>query len=151
MQETWVWSMVSKDRTCCRTTHPSHHNYWVCSSPEAATTEPMYGSYRGLCAQSPGSTAREVTAMKARHHSQRADPALHNWSEPVCSCEDPAQPKINKIKKKKESPFQCRGHRLNPWLGTLTSHMLWGGWVRTPQLEKAACWNTDPAPPKVLK
>ena len=31
MQETWVWSLILEDTTCCRATKPEHHSYWACA------------------------------------------------------------------------------------------------------------------------
>ena len=31
MQETWVWSLIWEDPTCCGATKPVHHKYWTCA------------------------------------------------------------------------------------------------------------------------
>ena len=72
-QETWVWSLIRKEPTCCRATKPLCCNHWACAlKPEshnywahqAATTETCMP-------QSPCSTKRKATPMSSLSTSTR--------------------------------------------------------------------------------
>ena len=51
------------------------------------------------CTLEPWSKTREATVNRSLHTTTRVAPACHNQRKPVCGNEDPAQPKISKLKK----------------------------------------------------
>ena len=100
--------MVWEDPTCCGATKPVHHNCWG-------------------HALKPGSATWEATAMRRPHT------ATEEWPPPTAtraspgSNEDPAQPKINKLKKKKlvgriiKSQWSVSREMAEPWPTTASS------------------------------
>ena len=66
IQETWIWSLIQEDPTCCRTTKPVRHNYWACAP------EPGSGNY-WACAPEPGSHNYWACAL---------EPGSHNYWSP---------------------------------------------------------------------
>ena len=72
-------------------------------SPCTATTEPMLQSPRAtsteaMCHTAPGAHAclESVLCNKKSHCNEK--PTYHNQRKPMCSNEDPVQPKVSKIK-----------------------------------------------------
>ena len=68
VQETWVWSLLQEDPTCCRATKPMHRNYCVCA------LEPGSHNYWVHKLDSPCSAAREATEMRSLHTATREEP-----------------------------------------------------------------------------
>ena len=86
MQRTRVQSLLWKDPTpwgelspCATTTEP------VFQSPGVSTTEPKYCNYSSPSTQSPGSTARETTAMRSAPNSLESDFRLAATRESPCA------------------------------------------------------------------
>ena len=74
MQGTQVLSLVLEDLTCLGATKP------VCHSCRARTLEPVLCNKRSHCNK------------RAAHHTQRADPAHHNYRNAHASNENRVQP-----------------------------------------------------------
>ena len=68
MHETQVQSLVREDPTCCCTTKPMSHNYWVCAP------EPGNHNRGGLCSLEP------MICNKRSHCNEK--PAHRNWRVP---------------------------------------------------------------------
>ena len=91
-QETLAWSLGQKDATCRRAAKPVRHNHL------AYALEPGKHNYRAVW---------ELVLRKRRsYHSEKPAPCNEEWplltatwEKPTCSNKDPAQPKINTIKK----------------------------------------------------
>ena len=105
MQGTWVRSLVQEDPTCHRATKPVHHNYWACAlepashnywSPRDTTTEACVPRARAPRQNKP-------PQWEARAPQRRVTPTRRNQRKPVCSNEDPTQPKINTYIHKKKN------------------------------------------------
>ena len=96
MQETWVWSLICEDSTCCGATKPVRHNHWACA-PElgAATTEPTCYSQ---C-----SATREATEMRSPRTMSR---------EKLKQQQRPSTAK-SELKKKKKDRNQVLAHTIN--------------------------------------
>ena len=102
MQGTQVRALVQEDPACRGATKPVHHNYLACALEPAshnywarvpqllkpAHLEPM------LCNERP-------PQWEAHALQRRVAPAHRNYGKPMRSNEEPMQPKINKLKKKK--------------------------------------------------
>ena len=76
MQETWVWSLVWEDPTCCGAAEPVSHNFWSPHSRACALQQEM----------PPQWDARVLPPENSRR-----------WPQPEkrpCSNEDPVQPQI---------------------------------------------------------
>ena len=82
MQGTWVRSLIQEDPTCHRATQPVHPNFWACTLRDykAQTLSPY------------------AATAKAWTPALRSKKSLHHSS-------DPAQSKVNKLKKKGKSGF----------------------------------------------
>ena len=85
MQGAQVRALVQEDPTCPGATKPVCHNYW---SLRATTTDAHVPRARALWQQKP-------PQWEARAPPWRVAPAHRNVRKPVCSKEDPTQPKIN--------------------------------------------------------
>ena len=98
MQGTWVQALVWEDPTCCGATKPMRHSYWACA------LEPTSHSCWAHALHLLKSTRLEpVLCNKRSHHNEKPMQCNKEWpphaatrERPVCSNEDPAQPKINK-------------------------------------------------------
>ena len=123
MQGTRVCALVWEDPTCRGAAGPVSHNYWACAS--------------GACAPQ----RERPRQWKARAPRWRVAPARHNWRKPSHRNEDPTQPRINKLKKKRKKSIRLNG----PDLIQLTSqslkfhsclfktlHWLWSGKCLSP-------------------
>ena len=99
MQGTPIPSLILEDHTCCRVTKPLRHDHETCAhqlqplSPSAATTE-------AWVPQSPCSATRETAARRNPSTTAREWPPL-SARQAECSNNNPAQPWMNKSKKKK--------------------------------------------------
>ena len=91
MQGTRVRALVREDPTCHGATKPVCHNYWACA------LEPVSPNYWSQC-----STIREATTMRSTHTATKSSPRSLQLQKATCSNEDPMQPKINWLIKKKE-------------------------------------------------
>ena len=88
MQETRVRYLVQEDPTRCEATKPMHHNYWPCAR------EPGSHTYWRLCTREP------VLHSKRSRRNEKPCTAM---KRSPCSLQDPAQPKIHKTLKKKNT------------------------------------------------
>ena len=93
VQETWVWSLVWEDPTCCRATNPMCHNYW------ADALEPARHNYRAH-------TRQLLKPVCSRAHAQPEKKPLEG--EPRARQQRPSTAKTkNVLKKKKRIKKQC--------------------------------------------
>ena len=88
MQGTRVPSPVWEDPKCCRAPEPVRHNY------------------RAHAPWRPCSATTEATRVRNPRTSTKSGPTCPNQRKPVCSSEDPAQPKVSK-ETKKEAKAPC--------------------------------------------
>ena len=95
MQGTRVRALVWEDPTCCGATRPVSHNYWACAS--------------GACA--PNKRGRD--SERPAHRDEGWPPLA---ATPSHRNEDPTQPKINKLKKKKKSNWVTVRPLLSLWV-----------------------------------
>ena len=105
MQGTRVWALVREDPTCREATKPVRHNYW---SLRSRAREPQLLSLHAAATEARERRARAPRQEKppqweACAPQQRVDPAHRNQRKSARSNEDPMQPKIKKIGKKKKS------------------------------------------------
>ena len=118
VQGTWVRALVQEFPTCRGVTKSVSHTYW---SP---------------CAWSPCSVTRETTAMRSSHTATRSSPCSPQLEKkPVHSNEDPTQPKINKLikKKKRNCPTLFQNgctilHSHKQWMRVSVAHILTSNW-----------------------
>ena len=101
-QGTWVQALIWEDPTCCGATKPVHHNHWACAIQPAShnywACAPQL--LKSMCLELVLCTQQEKPLQwEARAPQWRVAPAHRSWREPVCSNEDPMQPKINKLNK----------------------------------------------------
>ena len=94
MQGTRVRALVWEDPTCRGATMPVSHNYWACAS--------------GACALQ----QERPWEWEARTPRWRVAPAHRNHRKPSHRNEDPTQPKINKLKKKKKKNLSILPEKL---------------------------------------
>ena len=105
MQETWVWSLVWEDPTCCRETKPMCHNYW------AYALEPARHNYRAHTAQLP-------KPVCPRAHAQQQKKPLQGEARAL-----PQRPSTAKNKNvlKKDVTFNEEGRR--EWEENFLTHL----------------------------
>ena len=122
MQEVPVRSLVWEDPTCCGTAKPVHYSIEpVLQSLGTTTAEPSCHT-----CWSPCSPTRGAATMRNPQRTMKSSPCSPQLEESPCSKEDPAQPKINKIKKQQRKQSwliaRCPGECLSS-LGA----QRWGG------------------------
>ena len=107
MHETRVQAMIREDPTCHRAAKPMHPNYWACAlerrSPNhwAHVLQLRKPACPGACR-----TQQEKTQqLESRHCTLKLEKSLHN-------SEDPAQPKIHKIIKKRGEGGLAQGFKV---------------------------------------
>ena len=89
-----------------------HHNYWACA------LEPVRHNYWSPCAATTEAHVPRACALQqekppqweAHAPQQRVASTHRNWRKPARSNEDPTQPKINKLIKKKKKKKQDQIH-----------------------------------------
>jgi len=109
MQETWIWSLIKEDPTCCIATKPVHHNYWACA------LEPRSHNYWAL----------KLQLLKSERPQQEKPPQWEAWAGQLETGpssqqleksprghKESAQPKINKynffLKSRQKSDLTSR-------------------------------------------
>ena len=129
MQETWVQSLVQEDHTCCRATGPVSHSYW---SPRDQESLARWNHSLFVTLSCIFPNKRSHFSEKPMHHN----PCLLQLQKSPNSTKDPAQPKINKLKKKKNTQ-----HSKNKIIafGPITYWQMYGGeWKQWLQMVNAA-------------
>ena len=105
MQETQVWSLVQEDPTCLGATKPVYYTYWVCvlEAWKPKLLKPKHPRARALQQEKP-------LQWEAFTLQLQSNPSSQQLGKSPPSNEDSAQPKINKITKKREikSWISCR-------------------------------------------
>ena len=78
MQETWVWSLICEDSTCCGATKPVHHNHWACAPRAwsrdywAHVLQPVLRNKRSHWNEKPSHhVSRKAQAATKAQHSQK--------------------------------------------------------------------------------
>ena len=92
MEETWIWSLVWEDPTCCQTTKPTGHNYLVCALEpwnHGCWAHALNCVLWSLC------PAGEATAMRSLHKERKSSPCSLQLEKSLYAEKHPAWPQID--------------------------------------------------------
>ena len=101
VQETWIQSLIWEDPTCLGATKPMCHNYWACAlEPGSPNYVPKL--LKPFCLRAHEPQQEKPLQWEACTPQLESSLCLPQLEKNMCGNEDPAQPKINKVKKKEK-------------------------------------------------